>query len=42
MDELIDPNQTAYVKGGLVTDSLCSILFMKDHWMEEGGGGVLS
>jgi hypothetical protein len=41
LDDLIDPNQTAYVKGRSVTDNLRSILFMKDHCVEEEVDAVL-
>ena len=41
LDDLIDPNQTAYVNGRSVTDNLRSILFMKDHCVEEGVEAVL-
>jgi hypothetical protein len=41
LDELIDLNQTAYISGRSVTDSLLSILFMKDHCIVEGIDAVL-
>jgi hypothetical protein len=40
-DDLIDHNQTAYVTGRLVTESLRSILCMKDHCVDEKVGAVL-
>jgi hypothetical protein len=41
LDELTDPNQTAYVKGKSVTDNFRSILFMKDHCIEDKVDTVL-
>jgi hypothetical protein len=41
LDYIIDPNQTAYVNGRSVTDILLSILFTKDHCIEEGIDAVL-
>ena len=35
MEEIIDTNQTAYVYGRAVADNLCSILFTKDHSLDE-------
>jgi hypothetical protein len=41
LDEVIDLNQAAYVKGRSVTDNLRSILFMKDNCIEEKVDAVL-
>jgi hypothetical protein len=41
LDDMIDPNQTAYINGRSVTDSLWSILLMKDHCKEEAIDAVL-
>jgi hypothetical protein len=41
LDDIIDPNQTAYVRGRSVADNLRSILFMKEHCQEEGLDAVL-
>jgi hypothetical protein len=35
------PHQTAYISGRSVTDSLSNILFMKDHYKEEGIDAVV-
>ena len=41
LDEIIDKNQTAYVKGRAVADNLRSMMFIKDHCMEEQIDAVL-
>ena len=41
LDEVIDQNQTAYVKGRAVADNLSSILFMKDHYSSKKIDAVL-
>ena len=35
MYEIIDRNQTAYERGRSVADNLRSMMFLKDHCMEE-------
>ena len=35
LKEIIDESQTAYVKGRAVADGLRSIMFLKDHCVEE-------
>ena len=35
LDEIVDNNQTAYVKGRAVGDNLRSMKFLKDHCMED-------
>ena len=35
LNEIIDESQTAYVKGRAVADGLRSIMFLKDHCVEE-------
>jgi hypothetical protein len=41
LDDVIDPNQTAHVKGRSVAVYLCSNLFMKEHCQEENLDAVL-
>ena len=41
LDEIIDKNQTAYVKGRAVADNLRSLMFIKDHCIEEQIDAVL-
>ena len=38
---IIDENQTAYIKGRSVTDNLRSMMFIKDHYMDEQIDSVL-
>ena len=41
LDDVINPNQTAYVRGRSVADNLRSILFMKEHCQREDLDAVL-